>query len=93
MWLQLVCLSVLLAMASFGLMVFVQYSYPTLVHGKMFGIFVLVSALGAFVLPLINEIKKDFQIGWDSYRKLMVAVSSGSVLLTLMLVLLAFDKE
>lgn len=83
----------MLAMSSFGLMLFVQYSYPSSIQGKMFGVFLLFVALGGAVLPVVNEIKKDFEMGWQVYRKLMVALSSAGIFLGSMLLLLAFNKD
>ena len=83
----------MLAMSSFSLMLFVQYSYPSSIQGKMFGVFLLFVALGGAVLPVVNGIKRDFEMGWQVYRKLMVAISSTGIILCSMFVLLAFNKE
>ena len=80
-------------MGSFSIMFFVQYSYPSHVQGKMFGIFLLVFALAIIVLPVITEIKNNFEIGWEIYRKVSVAICLVSIMTTSACVLLSYNKD
>ena len=88
-----VSLSILLVMGSFNTMFFVQYSYPSYIQGKMFGVFTLAFTLAVIGLPVITEIKDDFEVGWDVYRKASIVISLVSILTTSVCVLLAYNKD
>ena len=74
-------------------MFFVQYSYPNQVQGKIFGILVLGMLAGSASLPLIAEVKSDFELGWMLYQKVQIGILVGYFLLLSSLTLLAFNKE
>ena len=74
-------------------MFFVQYSYPNQVQGKIFGILVLGMLAGSASLPLIAEVKNDFELGWMLYQKVQIGIFVGYFLLLSSLTLLAFNKE
>ena len=82
-----------LPLGGFILMFFVQYSYPNQVQGKIFGILVLGMLAGSASLPLIAEVKSDFELGWMLYQKVQIGIFVAYVLLLSSLTLLAFNKE
>ena len=74
-------------------MFFIQYSYPNDSQGKIFGLLVLSFITAAGSVPVIDGVKNDFEIGWKVYQKLLIGLFVTTLILTISVVLLAFDKE
>ena len=83
----------ILATGYFIVPLFVQYSYPNQVQGKISGILLLGMLAGSASLPLIAEIKADLEHGWKLYQNAQIGIFVGYICLTGSLILLAFNKE
>ena len=81
----------ILPTCSFMLPLFIQYSYPNQVQGKISAILLLAMLAGGASLPLIAE--QLIAEGWKLYQSVLIGVSVGFICLTGSLILLAFDKE
>ena len=92
----------------FMLPLFIQYSYPNQVQGKISAILLLAMLACGASLPLIaeqllygehtkvgqNPVHHPLTAeGWKLYQNVLIGISVGFICLTGSLILLAFDKE